>query len=251
MKKTSFVERDKPLLCAMVQENTKTEAICMICNAISEGAEAIGIQLECLERQYLTEEDFKEIFSYCKGLPIYATAYRKDDLTDEKCAQILMSAARCGATLCDVMGDMFHPEPHELTFDETAIDKQKELIAALHAAGCEVLMSSHLHAFFPEQEVVRFARAQEERGADIVKIVNVSETEETALENICTCMNLKHLISKPYLYLANGKFCNLLRQIGGKLGCCMYLCVERYTKNSSKEQPLLRSMRMIRDLMVG
>lgn len=105
MKKTSFVGQDKPLLCAMVQENTKTEAICMICNAISEGAEAIGIQLECLERQYLTEEDFKEIFSYCKGLPIYATAYRKDDLTDEKCAQILMSAAEKVLKILSVTGE--------------------------------------------------------------------------------------------------------------------------------------------------
>ncbi len=249
MKKASFIGHDRPLLCAMVQERTPDDMICTVCNAIGDGAEALGIQLECLHEGLCTEDNIRKIFQYCRGLPIYVTAYRRPGWEDKDCADMLLLAAKCGATMCDVMGDMFHPEPHEVTYDGAAVAKQKQLIAQLHAAGSEVLMSSHLHAFYREADVYKFARAQEERGADVVKIVNFSETEEELIENLRICIGLKRAIRKQYLYLANGEQCGILRRIGGALGCCMYLCVERYTGMSSKEQPLLRSMRAVRDNM--
>ena len=69
-KKASFLNNPKPLLCVMVQEPNPDSAIEVISNALYDGAEAFGIQLECLEREYRTEENLKKIFSACKGLPI-------------------------------------------------------------------------------------------------------------------------------------------------------------------------------------
>ena len=51
-------------------------------------------------------------------------------------------AIDCGATLCDVMGDMFDKQPDQMAVAEDAIQKQMQLIENLHDKGAEVLMSS-------------------------------------------------------------------------------------------------------------
>ena len=249
--KATFLQYNKPLLTAMVQENTPGDAINTIMNSHYDGAEAFGIQLECLERQYRDVETLRGIFSYCMGKPIYITSYRHNNsegMTDDECAEYLLMGIEAGATLGDVMGDWFHPEPYELTFDEEAIAKQKAIIDRIHALGGEVLISSHLHTYFTCDQLLEYAHAQRERGADVVKMVNFAQTEEQLLENIRAAAMLKHELDCPYLLLANGAHSRLLRQIGPNLGVCMYLCVQHYAANS-KEQPILRSQKAVRDNM--
>ena len=252
MKKATFLEYDKPRLCAMVQDSNPDDMICTICNSLYDGAEAFGIQLENLEHQYRNEECLKRIFSFCRGLPIYITSYRGANnagFTDEQCAELLLLGVKCGATIADIMGDMFCREEHELTMDAEAIKKQKALADKIHSLGGEVLFSSHLHGYYDEEECMRIAREQKARGADVVKIVNFSRTEEEMLENIKICAHLKS-VCDHYLYLANGEYSRLERQICGSLGCCMYLAVQDYRRNSSKEQPSLASLKKIRDNMI-
>ena len=236
----------------MVQDSNPDDMICTICNSLYDGAEAFGIQLENLEHKYRNEETLKRIFSACRGLPIYITSYRNHksaDLSDDECAELLLLGIKSGATIADIMGDMFCREEHELTMDEAAIKKQKELADKIHALGGEVLFSSHLHGYYDEAECLRIAREQKARGADVVKIVNFSRTEEEMLENIKICAHLKS-VCDHYLYLANGEYSRLERQICGSLGCCMYLAVQDYKPFSSKEQPRLRSLKEIRDNMI-
>lgn len=181
------------------------------------------------------------------------TSYRKSNsagATDEECAKLLLMASECGATLCDIMGDYFHPEPHELTMDPEAVNKQKALIEELHKRGSEVLMSTHIHAFYPEEKVMEIAEAQRERGADVIKIVNYAETEDQLMENLNIVYHMKKTLDRKFLYLANGPYSRLLRQIGPKLGVCMYLCVQSYGPLNSREQPLLRNLKTMRDSML-
>ena len=101
------------------------------------------------------------------------------------------------------------------------------------------------------EEVAKIALEQKRRGADVVKIVNFARTEDELMANLNTTYRLKkELNGTPFLYLANGAECRLLRQIGARLGVCMYLCVQNYIGVSSKEQPLLRSMKIARDNMM-
>lgn len=167
-----FLTCEKPLLTAMVQAQTPQECKDIILNSIWDGAEAFGIQLENLKKEYRKPEILVDIFASCEGKPIYVTSYRKSNsagATDEECAKLLLMASECGATLCDIMGDYFHPEPNELTMDPEAVNKQKALIEELHKRGSEVLMSTHIHAFYPEERVMEIAEAQRERGADVIK----------------------------------------------------------------------------------
>ena len=252
MKKPSFLDQPRPLLCAMVQEKTPEEAIAVIMNSLYDGAEAFGIQLEYLKKEYRDEKTLREIFSHCKGKPIYITSYRGAEsagLSDEECVGLLLLGLDAGATLLDVIGDLFCREPHELTMDPEAVRKQEELIETIHARGGEALISSHLHAFYDEEEVMRIAFEQKRRGADVVKIVSRADTREELMADLRIADRLGRELGKEHLFLAGGRECALLRQIGPYFGSCVYLTVERYRPQSSKEQPLLRAAKAIRDAM--
>lgn len=253
MKKATFLGHDRPLLCAMVQDSTPDEMICTILDSLYDGADAFGIQLCNLKAEYRTEETLRKIFSYCEGRPIYITSYRggqSKGLSDDECMELLLLGLSAGATLCDVMGDTFHPEKDQLTFDPEAVEKQKALIAKIHEMGGEVLISTHTSRFFTEEEVVSYAKAQMERGADVVKIVSKANTEDEQMEALQTIHRLKKECDRPFLFLVGGKYTRLIRQIGPALGVCMYLCVQRYRPVTAKPQPILRAAKAIRDAML-
>ena len=171
-------------------------------------------------------------------------------MTDEECMEYLLFAGRCGATLLDVIGDVYAPCYDELTFDEKAVKKQVELIEKIHEMGCEVLISTHFREYRDRQTVMDFAKEQQKRGADVVKIINISNSEQELLEHITICADLKREIDCEYLYMASGEDCRLLRQICGRLGTVMYLSVVEYKGIYSKEQTILKSQKLIRDNMV-
>lgn len=248
--KASFLNYQKPMLTAMVQDSTPEAMICTIGDSIFDGADALGIQMCNLGREYRTEEKMKPIFDACMGRPSYITSYRGHEskgLTDEECMDFLLMGLRCGATLCDVMGDLYHPEKNQLTLDPDAVAKQKDLIARIHDMGGEVLMSSHLGDFYEEQQILDFAFAQRERGADVVKLVSVAKTEEQMLESFRIIRSLKRNLDVPFLFLASGKYGRMVRQLGPSFGVSMYLCVQRYHPVTTKMQPILHAMRAVRD----
>ena len=252
MKKATFLEYDKPLLTAMVQEETPEEAICVIMDALYDGAEAFGIQLCNLAPEYRNEKSLRKIFAACEGKPIYITSYRLHNsinMTDEERADLLLLGLRSGATLCDVMGDYFCPEANQLTFSKEAVNKQKELIKKIHELGGEVLMSTHLSEHFDEDRVMEYAHSQIERGADVVKIVNISNNDDEQIESFNVIHRMKKELKHPFLYLVGGTHTRLIRQIGPALGVCMYLCVNRYKPVTAKAQPILRYTKEIRDNM--
>ena len=235
----------------MVQARTPERTKELISLSRPEGAEAFGIQLCKLEGEYRCAEVYKELFSFASPEPTYVTNYRGHSNVgrcDDALAEELLKIAECGATLIDVMGDYFAPCEGELTMDAIAVEKQKKLVDELHKRGAEVLMSSHVKRFISEDEVMRIAKEHESRGADISKIVTGAESIEEEIENMRIAALLKKEIRIPTLFLAGGE-CKLLRRLGGKLGSCMSLCVYEYDELATKNQPLLRDMKIIRDII--
>ena len=251
MKNRTFLNYDKPLLTSMVQASNPDRIKALIDASISEGAEAIGMQFCQLKAEYRNEKTYRELFAYT-DLPIYVTNYRNHisniGKSDDVLAAELVELAECGATLCDVMGDYFDACEGELTMNKDAIKKQIRLIDELHGRGAEVLMSSHVLKFTPAERVLEIAREHERRGADICKIVTDAENTEQQIENLRIINLLKENLKIPFLFLAGGE-CRILRRIGGSLGCCMYLCVHEYDEFATKSQPLLRDMKILRELL--
>lgn len=250
MKKT-FLGHERPLLTVILQCKDPATAIGRIRNANCMGADAYGVQMECLRPEYRDPEVYKKLFAEMKERPCYVTNYRKGsnaEKTDRQLADELLELAQSGATLCDVMGDLFCSHPQELTEDAAAIEAQKALIRELHSAGAEVLMSSHILRFTPAERVLEVALEQKSRGADIIKIVTGAETMEQQIENLRITDLLKRELGAPFLFLSGGE-CTLHRRLGMKLGCCMSLCVYEHDAMSTRAQPLLSTMKTVRDMI--
>lgn len=251
--KPTFLQYDQPLITAMIQCPTADECIEKIGRSLKAGAEALGIQLCQLKKEYRTEETLRRIFAACEGKPIYVTAYRGGQSQgdpDEMNEALLLLAARCGATLCDVYGDMYEDEfpQYQLTQKPEAVRRQQQLIEKLHALGAEVLISSHTQAQLTAEETVRLARLQEERGADVIKIVNkVNGMEEIpgCIEAIQKILGQTH---KKLLFLVSQEG-RILRYIGPQFGVCMYLCVESHGPLDTPAQPRIQDVLSVREHM--
>ena len=235
----------------MVQADNPDRIKELIDTSLVDGAEAFGMQFCKLKVEYRNGDTYRDLFAYT-DLPIYVTNYRNHTSnigkSDDVLAAELVELAECGATLCDVMGDYFDACEGELTMNKDAIKKQIRLIDELHGRGAEVLMSSHVFKFTPAERVLEIAREHERRGADICKIVTGAENTEQQIENLRIINLLKENLNIPFLFLAGGE-CRILRRIGGSLGCCMYLCVHEYDELATKSQPLLRDMKILRELL--
>ena len=148
-----------------------------------------------------------------------------------------MRLAKCGATLCDVIGDLWQcGAPCQMAHDENAIKKQMELIDKIHAAGAEVILSAHVHKVISAEKVLEIAREQKRRGADVCKIVTWADDREGEVENLRITTLLKKELDIPFLYLAGGES-KILRRIGPMFGSCMWLCVDERNENSAPLQP--------------
>lgn len=249
MNKHIFFSNDKATLTVMLQADNPDRIKELMDKSAPEGAEAFGIQLEQLEGIYRTREVYKDIFAYAKDKPLYVTNYRdkqNSGKSDDELADELAELAECGADLCDMMGDYFDPQPGEITYDGTAVKKQKDLIEKLHKKGASVLMSSHIFKFMSAEEIFKIALEHQRRGADISKIVVGAENMEQQLENLKIINMLKEKLEIPFLFLSTGE-CGIIRRIGGELGCCMYLCVYEHDSFSTPQQPLLKKLKLIRD----
>lgn len=245
----TFLNQKDHLLTVMLQCKTPEIAIGRIRNANCLGAEAYGLQVESLNPEYQNAETYKKIFAEMKGRPCYVTNYRSasnKEKTDTQLAEGLITLAQSGATLVDVMGDLFCKHPEELTDDTEAIKKQLELIDNIHSTGAQVLISSHLYKYADAERVLEIAFEQKRRGADIAKIVTYASDMEQQIENLRITNLLKEKLGIPFLFLSGGE-CSLHRRLGMKLGCCMTLCVYEHDAFSTASQPLLQTMKIIRD----
>ena len=248
----SFVNNEKPLLTVMLQCETPEVAMGRIEKALPLGAEAFGLQVESLRPEYQNAETIRMIFDSMQGKPVYVTNYRSSynkSKSDEELAEGLLTLAKNGATLCDVIGDLYDAgHPDQLTDNEEAVARQMKLIDQLHAQRAEVIMSSHVLRFTPAERVLEIALEQQRRGADVVKIVTWANNMEEQIENLRINWLLKENLKVPFLYLSGGEW-SLHRRIGGNLGCCMYLCVFEHDEHSTPMQPLLTKIKLIRDNM--
>lgn len=248
--KPTFLQYEKPLLCAMVLCPTPEMCIEKIKASIVGGAEAIGIQLDHLRREYRTREILREIFAACKGLPIYVTSYRgseSEGMTDDECVELLMLALECGATLIDVFGDLYDKgAKYQLATDPEAVTKQKALISEIHKRGGEVLISCHTKSNLTVEENIEMAKAHVDRGADVIKIVNECNDKTEIPSYMESIQKITAMTDAKLLFLVSGAG-RLIRSIGPNLGVCMYLCVAWHGPSDTREQPLLAKIKAVRD----
>ncbi len=240
----------KPLLTCVITDNTDRTCIATIRNAIYDGAEAFLMDFTKLEDKYRNIDSLRKIIDYCEDKPLIMMCYRRDfrpDMTDERIAESLLMSVEAGASMVDIMGDLYHPSPLQLTEDEEAIRKQKELVEKVHQLGGEVLMSSHTWVPMTSEHTLAHARALASRGADMIKIACTATNDAEMRETFNATMTLKEQLEVPFLHVCMGQYGKLHRVIAPTMGSSMALCVQRYNGIGMFDQVLLRSTKAVYD----
>ena len=251
----TFLNQNRPLITGMILKDNPDSIRYEVKNAIYDGADCIGLQLECLKKEYKNEESYRKIFGACVGRPVYVTNYRGAEnkgFSDDELADELVRILSCGATLGDVPASLFDAESGmgvglELSMKQDAIDKQMALVERIHAMGKEVIISSHIRKFTPAEVVLEVAREQQRRGADIVKIVTAANSDEEEMENLRITALLKKELGMPFLFLSGGSHSKIHRMIGVQLGCVTCLAVHTHGERSVPTQPTIRAARAVID----
>ena len=193
-----------------------------------------------------TEENFRTVIRSAQ-LPFMFLDYRNDRFLkadDEARQPYLLLAAKCGAEVIDVMGDLYDPSPLELTHSPEAVEKQKALIGEIHSLGAKVIMSSHLTTTERSaEEVLEHLQEQSSRGADILKIVVGMNSEKSLLEGVRTLLLLRKELDKPFVFLGGGQYGRFIRYIGPKLGAAIEFAVHEYSPSQTYSQPTIRSFK--------
>lgn len=245
--KLSFINQSTPVITGILAGQTPAELIAGARNCEFEGANGIAVSLEDLRPEFRNQDSLKSVIG-AVDLPFMFLFYRYDrwqNLDDEARQEVLLMAASAGASIIDVMGDLYDPSPMELTHNPEAIYRQKHLIDRIHSKGADVVISSHLQCSRTTEQVVEHLKEVELRGADVVKIVTTVDTEEELTEAFKTTMALKHELKTPFIHLCNGKYSRPHRFMCPALGTSILFAVSHYEPCYGMGQPTIRAMKTV------
>ena len=247
------LSKDRTVICAMIGNDNPDKSIIEGRHAEAEGAQALIVGIERLRPEFRNQEELKKIFD-AFVTPVMVHYYRPEKWGDKPAdederARVLVEAAKAGAGMIDVMGDQFDPSKDERTSNAAAIGKQKALMAEIHSLGAQVIMSSHPFRPMSQAEVVDQLKDFESRGADVVKIVTQTDTEEQFCEAIKTTIALNHELHVPFVFLSCGRFGYAHRIAGLSLGVAVTFTVLGYDdwRWPLSPNPLVRNMRAVQD----
>jgi hypothetical protein len=268
----SFVNQKKPFVVCVLRGKSAMSDIATILNGEMDGADAFDLHLNWLPDSDRSPEVLKKIFNSTR-LPVLALYYREptpfsDPVPPEEVRLAYqMRALDCGAAGVDIQADLFDPnpaasleaevksggnlsklaelQPKELTLNPEAISRQKELIRKIHDMNKEVLLSAHVGVKLNQEQGIALALEMESRGADIVKIVSLCDSETHLIEMLSTISELKRRMKTPFIYLGAGENGRLTRIVGAMLGNALVFANQRYEENSTFVQPLVRSVKTV------
>lgn len=229
--KQSILSLPRPFVCALVKEDSLDKNILRMREAAFDGAQALGIHMRFMHTAEKNDEGLRRLMS-CTSRPVMAIHYRDGvdkSLTDEDRADILLRSAKAGASMIDVMGDLYDKSDEELTHDPAAIDKQMKLIDQIHETGSEVIMSSHvLDHHMNTDQVMEHMYAKCKRGIDLPKLVNLLSTEEELIESVQTLSLLKKELGHPFVYIGSGPFGMKQRLIAPLFGEVLFFAMHPF-----------------------
>ena len=121
--KHSFFNRQNAAVALLYSPQSISEAVGLARAGEMDGADAIAVELQKLPLDQRTEENFRAVINSVQ-LPFMFIDYRSDlflKADDEARQEYLLLAAKCGAEVIDVMGDLYDPAPFELTRNPAAV----------------------------------------------------------------------------------------------------------------------------------
>ena len=222
MRKRFPFERS-PLFTAIFRDASANSLAWQARAARWAGADAVCFDLSNLPRSERAPDRLRALFDATR-LPSMCCLYRNDTVDgadDDARTKTLLAALDAGAACIDVMGDLFDPSPREWSRKPSAVARQKRLIAKIHAAGAQAIVSSHPLCPLPPEETLAQLRDFEKRGADVVKLVQKADTEEEFLDALRATLLCRRELKTPFVHLVSGAFGDLHRMIAPSLGIAL------------------------------
>ena len=268
MGKRSFANHPSPFIVDVVRERTPYDAIGKMKNARIDGAMGYDLHLSCLDAEYKNVESIRRIISG-SALPVMALSYSQNyyqeayEETEEERIGLLKMAIEAGADCIDMQNFSFdrpsrerfdrehapedmifaHTNPREVTLNERALARQKELISFAHERGCEVLISCHTFVPMCAEELLCLARHLESKGPDVIKIVGAADTAEELAEALLGMLLLKQEIRSCKVHFhCVGAFGKVTRLVNPMLGAYLIFCTDRYSAGSNFAQLDLKTV---------
>ena len=246
--KRSFFDRQSAAVALLYSPQNVEEAVATAAAAEMDGADGIALELGRMPPELRTQDNFRRIIRSVQ-LPFMFIDYRSDRFCggdDPARQKYLLTAAKAGAEVIDVMGDLYDPSPLELTRNPRAVKRQRALIDKIHSLGSKVIMSSHMTSTERSaEEVLEHLQEQSARGADIVKIVVGMSTENALVEGVRTLLLLHRELDKPFVFLGGGQYGRFIRYIGPQLGAAIEFAVPDYSPDKLYSQPTIRSFKNV------
>ncbi len=245
--KQTFLNQARPVVTGIFGGQTPAELIAEARNCEFEGAGGIALDLRDLKPEFRNKEALKSVID-AVNLPFMFVFYRNDlqqNLGDEERQEVLLAAAEAGASMIDVMGDLYDPSPMEITRNPVAVDRQKRLIDRIHGKGADVVISSHMQCPRTAEQVLEHLSEVAKRGADVVKIVTTVNTDEELAEAFRTTLLLKRELKVPFIHLCNGTYSRPHRFLGPALGVSILFAVSHYEPRYGMGQPTIRALNAV------
>ncbi len=237
---------------------TSEKAIEDIRDSEAQGADGFLLHAELLDERCRSAEEIGKIVRSAQR-PVMVLNYRTEGGdTDERLNQLKLDAILAGASAADVPMYTYDADPEkslqgcakpfaeakpaEVSMDEKAIERQKALIAKIHALGGEALMSAHVGTMLSEHQALGLAEEMAGRGADIVKIIVNAKSMDDVAEIFKTIRTLKRSLRVPFLYQTSGVYGKFVRPTAWMFGSRYILCHNRYSELSNREKPLIRDV---------
>lgn len=238
------MNRNRTILMGISEGSSPEKIIADMLSSFSDGADVFGFELSRVDNKYKNKETYRRILSNSGSKPVYVTNYRgltNKGKTDDRLLEELVEIIGCGASVVDIMADLYDEQPMGFSFSPEAARRQTLAAGRIHDAGGEVLFSAHTGKFLPCGKVLDMAKAEVDRGADIVKIVTMSDSYDELLENLKTGVELKRQIDKPILFLSCGEYSRIHRLVGYMFGCDIMLGLHDYSNECTVFQPTLKN----------
>lgn len=267
-----------PFIVCNVTERTPEAAIATMRLARFDGADAYELNLPALAA---ADRDALERVIACVARPVYTSCRRADFMTvygipandlpiwsDEERMARQLDALALGSVALDMEMDSFDPRPApplgtpaaavfarttgapaEITDDAAALARQRQVIAAAHEAGGEVILSCHTGRSVTAASLVKIARLAVERGADLVKIVMPCQTRSDLFAVFEATARLGGALPVPFVIIGAGEAGTLSRMVGVNLGSAWAIGQQTLTPGGFHPQPLVAHLREVMRLV--
>ena len=265
-----FTDLPRPFIIGVISDGDVDHCIRNMKHSEFDGADGFQLELHNFRSLPLSKQKLKDIIGSTTK-PIWTTNRRskidrqqRRQIDEHARIQVELDALDAGAQCIDLEMDTFDPWylwdthrrqaewsqlhdipvnpddfPGECCFNEDAIREQCKVIDHVHNVGGEVLLSSHILVRTRTEGIVRIAKALEQRGADLIKIVVWNDDFYDLCDTLRANVVLSETLETPFKLMSQGEPSKLGRAIFPMFGSAWAFCQHELRPGGFHYRPLI------------